>query len=397
MNNLKYIREFIIEAINNDNIFKNNTTSPDYDEVLRNDPNRYLKNIQGEIVNMSPEEYLNQCAKMQGTTLEKQKHYINKDNVNKLIQAVKQGSKLNLPYLDYVNKQQEGRHRVYAAELLGYETIPIAIFKPIQNNNNDDGEYTLEQLSNRLKDVKVDNNNKPYIEYNINSQSDITKFIQLFPNTENIYELFLHTLNYKPVLNKTESIPGVYIDPTNTTVDKYTELQLRLINSINQQNITDEDIINDLKQTKIHWTDIMNILNTLAKQYNVMNDTYEYITQLINSVFAYMYYYNNIDYFKEIKNKNYKVIYNIDNNIIRLYSDDIYSEINNFSLAKDILSELDIKLKDEEPYIQQENNLILLSSDIINMYTKQYPININEEKLKYTIEKIIKQLTGQLN
>ena len=318
MNNLKYIREFIIEAINNDNIFKNNTTSPDYDEVLRNDPNRYLKNIQGEIVNMSPEEYLNQCAKMQGTTLEKQKHYINKDNVNKLIQAVKQGSKLNLPYLDYVNKQQEGRHRVYAAELLGYETIPIAIFKPIQNNNNDDGEYTLEQLSNRLKDVKVDNNNKPYIEYNINSQSDITKFIQLFPNTENIYELFLHTLNYKPVLNKTESIPGVYIDPTNTTVDKYTELQLRLINSINQQNITDEDIINDLKQTKIHWTDIMNILNTLAKQYNVMNDTYEYITQLINSVFAYMYYYNNIDYFKEIKNKNYKVIYNIDNNIIRL-------------------------------------------------------------------------------
>ena len=69
------------------------------------------------------------------TGMKKQKHYINKDNVNKLIQAVKQGSKLNLPYLDYVNKQQEGRHRVYAAELLGYETIPIAIFKPIQNNN----------------------------------------------------------------------------------------------------------------------------------------------------------------------------------------------------------------------------------------------------------------------
>ena len=46
-----------------------------------------------------------------------------------LANKIKSGIKLNLPYIDFRNQGQEGRHRAGAAYILGIETLPVLILK----------------------------------------------------------------------------------------------------------------------------------------------------------------------------------------------------------------------------------------------------------------------------
>ena len=90
--------------------FKDTTTIPDY-ENLKNgnydDLPSYYRNMEAEVVYMSPKEYLASCAKIQGTSYEEQLNIVDKDSskVNKLIDLIDSGVKLNMPYLNFVNGQ----------------------------------------------------------------------------------------------------------------------------------------------------------------------------------------------------------------------------------------------------------------------------------------------------
>lgn len=92
----------------------------------------YMKEKKGliaSIVQLAPDEYMRECAKIHGNTLEKEYNMIDKDNLARLRKYVTEGKLLPIPFLDYVVGKQEGRHRALLAKEMGYETIPVMIIK----------------------------------------------------------------------------------------------------------------------------------------------------------------------------------------------------------------------------------------------------------------------------
>jgi len=139
---IQLIKQIIKEELNSSyGYFKNKTNIPDFDSILFNQlsnlPQKY-HDWYGEIKFLSPEEYINECAKLQDTSYQDQFKYINKSNVDDIKENMRNGVKYNMPYLNYVNKQQEGRHRVIAASQLGQNKIPVLCLyqDTIQNDNN---------------------------------------------------------------------------------------------------------------------------------------------------------------------------------------------------------------------------------------------------------------------
>ena len=118
---------------------------PDY-EKLKNgsydDLPSYYQDMEAQIVYMSPKEYLAACAKIQRTSYEEQLSIVNgpsgSSKVNKLIDLIDGGGKLNMPYLNFVNGylSQEGRHRAKAAMDLGYAKIPVLVIKTKEKESN---------------------------------------------------------------------------------------------------------------------------------------------------------------------------------------------------------------------------------------------------------------------
>jgi len=104
-------------------------------EVM-NDPEYYKhnKSTLHKITNMSPRAYLG-AARAGFSTDETFEPHL--DTVTKYAYQVLDGSPMPLPSLEYtktvddVNFSQEGRHRAYAAELLGASTIPVIIIAAV--------------------------------------------------------------------------------------------------------------------------------------------------------------------------------------------------------------------------------------------------------------------------
>ena len=86
------------------------------------------------IAEITPEEYIRLCFKyiykqefisMQ-KTLDSSVAVLS-DNVYKYAEQMKNGTKFDLPYIDFRKESQEGRHRALAAWLNGYKTMPCLI------------------------------------------------------------------------------------------------------------------------------------------------------------------------------------------------------------------------------------------------------------------------------
>ena len=113
-------------------IFSNTTDIGYYDEMLRNPEGaRRYRKVDVRIVWMTPKEYLQECARMQGTSLQRQYERISRQNIERLKAYIQSGGKLPLPILDYDRKEQEGRHRAVLAEELGIPKIPVVVVRPI--------------------------------------------------------------------------------------------------------------------------------------------------------------------------------------------------------------------------------------------------------------------------
>lgn len=110
--------------------FKDRSNIPDYDAILFGLNNRLPKkydNWVGEIKFMSGEEYFRECAKIAGTDVYSQKEPLLIGNINEIEYNMSRGIKYDIPYLNYVEKTQEGRHRVMAASNLGQSRIPVLV------------------------------------------------------------------------------------------------------------------------------------------------------------------------------------------------------------------------------------------------------------------------------
>ena len=108
--------------------FRTDTTGTSfYDDILEGRKPGY----RSALVEMSPREYLEKCAYeiFDNATIESTIRGVERKNVAKYTEMMKNGTKFDLPYLNFKNQQQEGRHRALAAYDLGIETIPVlAIF-----------------------------------------------------------------------------------------------------------------------------------------------------------------------------------------------------------------------------------------------------------------------------
>lgn len=98
----------------------------------------YLENGKGRIVEMSPREYLERCAYeiFHNGTMESTMGAVDEKTTDKYAEQMKKGVKFDLPYLNYKDMGQEGRHRAVAAYKAGIETIPVLI---IGRPNRSDG------------------------------------------------------------------------------------------------------------------------------------------------------------------------------------------------------------------------------------------------------------------
>jgi hypothetical protein len=124
-------------SINNpDNVAANWFGNKKVGNATLNDYMRYEKGQDAVIEYMSPNEYLERCAKdIFNSTYEKTVGNIKKYNsgiISKYAKDMLNGDKFPLPYLDYVYKQQEGRHRALAViEAFGEDSImPVIVIRP---------------------------------------------------------------------------------------------------------------------------------------------------------------------------------------------------------------------------------------------------------------------------
>lgn len=89
-----------------------------------------FKNNGGQILEMSPQQYLHECAhNIFESTYENQVMVTAGDaGITKdLVDKITHGTKMYMPVLDYQTDNQEGRHRAMAAMLLGIDRIPVLI------------------------------------------------------------------------------------------------------------------------------------------------------------------------------------------------------------------------------------------------------------------------------
>ncbi len=88
-----------------------------------------LAKFPNNIVSMTPKEYLERSAyEIFNSTIEKATRGVVQDSsIGKYADMMKEGTKFDLPYLNYKDKGQEGRHRAIAADMLGIAEIPVLI------------------------------------------------------------------------------------------------------------------------------------------------------------------------------------------------------------------------------------------------------------------------------
>jgi hypothetical protein len=91
------------------------------------------KGIAAEVVQMSPQEYLEQASQIfrgsgeaPNSTVESLRES-RAEGVQGIVDAINNGETFASPYLDYKTGNQEGITRALAAEQLGYETIPVTL------------------------------------------------------------------------------------------------------------------------------------------------------------------------------------------------------------------------------------------------------------------------------
>ena len=85
------------------------TTSIDY--------YKFEKGLEGRIVYMTCDKYFEEIAKhVFDKTVEQCKRGLEQDHIDQYAEDIKNGAKYTLPYIDYANEMQEGRHRMLAVE-----------------------------------------------------------------------------------------------------------------------------------------------------------------------------------------------------------------------------------------------------------------------------------------
>ena len=143
--------------------FKRTTDTSYYDNFLNDKDLKYMQNAKnrtGEIVMMSPNEYIEQCANVifhgrhtVDQIVKSRRYSKNLDTdipiVTEYAEAMKSGSKFPLCYLNYAEDGQEGLHRMIAAgDAYGFDTkFPVLVIKPFDEDvSNPETQRVLREM-----------------------------------------------------------------------------------------------------------------------------------------------------------------------------------------------------------------------------------------------------------
>lgn len=89
------------------------------------------KDVKAQVFELTPDEYLERSAQILNKSKKELEETIRQgsryDDMVEL--AITKKGDVQMPYLDYANKGQEGNHRALVAKDLGAETIPVLVIK----------------------------------------------------------------------------------------------------------------------------------------------------------------------------------------------------------------------------------------------------------------------------
>lgn len=172
------ISEKLVESESQDwrEYFTDKTTGVSYyDDFLDHSEEEYLKknkNRVGEVVMMSPKEYLQRVATMFDSSYYKQYMIASEESSQEEFEKIiDRGEKLWMPYISEKDVAQEGRHRAYFAMRKGISEIPVLVISVY------DKEIERE-CENKEVERKVYSAIKYALDYKYNSIEDFKQELQ---------------------------------------------------------------------------------------------------------------------------------------------------------------------------------------------------------------------------
>ena len=130
---LKEILDNLIESREGDRVFdKTDTDFPLYNRML--DDKEYFQRSKGvtwDIEYMTPREYMVRSAEIHGKSVESEYDFVSDERVKKYAELMRRGEVFPMPYIDYVDRYQEGRHRVLAfgKAFDKFDVIPVMVIR----------------------------------------------------------------------------------------------------------------------------------------------------------------------------------------------------------------------------------------------------------------------------
>lgn len=309
--------------------FLDKTTISDYDALINGDelPNKY-NNYNAEIIYMSPEEYMRKVADIQGTTYEGQSRYVNSDKVKKYAKAMMSGDKFPIPYLNYIDRNQEGRHRVLASQMLTDKNIPVLVIT--QHGDNDSESF------NKSYDLS---DNKQYFEFIRLFDDDVVDALDL---------LLSRNYNYSDMKWETRK-DYIYLPDVEwgQVPEQLKQLLQNQVNKLTPQQIKDaeDDDVRGIKGVE----GMVNLIEYYKKE---LPDIFRYLRRLIMGVKKAMVDHINQDRI-EVNDNNIKI--SIDGKIANVWAKD-----------KDSLYDYNFDFVNEDEIYQ-------LNAKLIDMWMNRFP------------------------
>lgn len=358
-------------------VFQDSTGAEDYDDVLKQDPHRFLRTLQGEIVQMTPKEYLERCADLQDTTVQDQFKYVDQLKVYEIARKMAKGIKYYLPYINYNNKHQEGRHRVRAAELLGCQMVKVAVFKkPDQEevSQTDSQELALAEVESKYPDVFTDPQGTYVIykhDFELNGEAKM--FTDLYPDAGEYVGYLLSELMRPPVYI-TEHTNEVEFNTDHFILDKdHPDLTNYIWEAV--ESVISED---DRKELRIvRPSTIYEALQLIAaweEDFEGLRALGQYCKTMLNSCLIYDFVYWNSDFFEDGLENGYTVELVPKAGIMKVYSNLSYSDPGRgIKNGKEFLEENDVILNYERAELPVDHGHYKVRKESIDEYINRYP------------------------
>jgi len=371
------LEKCMLTETKNCDVFSTHTTAQDYDDVLLNVQGRYQRSMEGKVVQMTPEEYLDRCAQLQGNSIHTQHELLDRSKIRAFAERMSKGEKFALPYIDYYQKQQEGRHRVMAAKYMGCQVVNIGVFNeegredPYSEGWDEEREYTLEDLQDKLSDVFIDPQGV-FVSYihDWNHPKDVNRFLNLYPDFEGKGDLFYQRMGvlWQPEhTNEFEFGTDHFVcdeDPQELTNYIWAEI----LSHTTEEQLSAMGYDGD---PDMDFSEVCSWLYSVARELDVLKDLDKRVNRMLNAVFIYTFYRNNWNYFHEVSDKYHVVL---ESEVMKVYSTDKYMWDDRVTSGKELLEENQIQISFEEPVIMTSHGYYLLAREDIENYLGQYPM-----------------------